>query len=138
MSAERQSVILKTMYMLYDAELLVKMPLKCDLLSEKLNNVDIYGAGNVGERFASFLKRRACKVDYFVDRKITCVSDGSISCYSPTEPLPMTQLLVVTAEYDYDDIAIMMANVLKCPVVALIDFLQEQLQAWSMKDEAIG
>ena len=138
MSAERQSVILKTMYMLYDAELLVKMPLKCDLLSEKLNNVAIYGAGNVGERFASFLKRRACKVDYFVDRKITCVSDGSISCYSPTEPLPMTQLLVVTAEYDYDDIAIMMANVLKCPVVALSDFLQEQLQAWSMKDEAIG
>lgn len=135
MRAERNLINFKGMSMLYDAELSVDGFLKSSLRDGNLDRIAVYGAGRLGFAFASFVRRRGCRVDYFVDRNGAAPCDDGIQCYMPGDSLPDTQLLVVSTEYDYDDIAAEMKKTVKCPVIAMSCFLQEQLDSIHSKEE---
>lgn len=126
MRADRNAQFLRTLYLLYNAEIKSVAPVGCSLCPEELKGAAIYGGEKVGTALASFLRRRGCEVLYFVDAK-GAAYDASVPCYTPWAGLPPTQLMIITDDYGYDDIAAEMRVAVKCPVVAMSDFLQEQL-----------
>ncbi len=125
MRADRNAMFLRTLYMLYNTETKSDGPVGCSQCPGELKGAAIYGGEKLGTALASFLRRRGCAVDYFVDVKGTAY-DTSVPCYTPKEGLPPTQLMIITDDYGYDDIAAGMRKAVKCPVIAMSDFLQEQ------------
>lgn len=65
--------------------------------------VSIYGIGVLGTELFHLLRENRIPVAFFVDRKQIDEVD-SIKVYRPDDVLPYTDIMIVTAVYDYWDI----------------------------------
>lgn len=128
--AERNAMLFRGMSLLYETEYKSMQTISCRLCGGDVKKIAIYGAGKLGKALASLVLKRGCSVDYFVDRRGNAVQcDRGVPCILPSAPLPDTDLMVITPEYDYDDIATEMKKAVNCPIIALTDFLREQMPA---------
>lgn len=69
----------------------------------KYSAISIYGIGILGIELFHLLRENKIPVDFFVDKK-TVDEVESVKVYRPDDALPYTDIMIVTAVYDYWDI----------------------------------
>lgn len=69
----------------------------------KYSAVSIYGIGVLGIELFHLLRENKIPVDFFVDKKPVDKVE-SVKVYRPDDALPHTDIMIVTAVYDYWDI----------------------------------
>lgn len=71
---------------------------------EKINEIAIYGMGDLGRTLLKELENTDISVKYVIDRN-NYRSFGAHSCYSPFDDLPDVQAVIVTPVSDFENIA---------------------------------
>lgn len=83
--------------------------------------VAIYGMSDLGNRLFSELKNTGIEVVCVIDRRDNVIGDFML--ISPDDEVPEIDLLVVCAEFYYDEIKTFMENKVKCPILSLSGLL---------------
>lgn len=74
------------------------------LKNQHIQEVAIYGMGNLGKHLLDELEKTDICVKYLVDRN-TKKDTGKYVCYSNVEKLPKVQAIIVTPAYEFKTIA---------------------------------
>jgi len=94
------------------------------LKNEKCKRIAVYGYGILGKHLCSELHGGDITVEYIIDQK-----KGDISIdyklYLPTEAIPETDAVIVTAIFDYDKIYKKLKNKGICKIISLETILYE-------------
>ena len=86
--------------------------------------VAIYGMKELGQALLKELVNSEVKVICGVDRDADSIF-AAADVYKPDEKLPDVDVMVITAVYYYTEIALYMAEKVKCPIVSLDDVVYE-------------
>lgn len=85
--------------------------------------IAVYGVSDIGKLLIKELEGTAVRIQYGIDRNADKLT-GEIPVYKPTDVLPATDMIVVTAVYFVDEIRqTLRTNGIKCPIVSLDEIL---------------
>lgn len=87
-------------------------------------NVAVYGIGYLGKHLVKELKASDIKIDYIIDKNVKETKDN-IAIYTPEDVLPDTSVIIVTAIMEFDEIADMLEDKIKCPIISVEDIIFE-------------
>ncbi len=91
------------------------------LSREKIKRVVIYGMGRIGYRLFQELSKTEIKAVFVIDRNINKIGDFNI--ISPEEKIPDADIMIVTPERDYAEIANSMKNKVDYPIISFIQLM---------------
>lgn len=106
--------------MLYDK----KNKVEQYLISQKFNVVAIYGMNRIGFSFARFLRDTKIRVCYGIDRNQNKIDDF-VEIRSPEMVSNEPDVIIVTAEFDYQEIYVKIKKIVDKPVIKLSNLLEE-------------
>lgn len=115
---------------LYDKWLELKQKhksIKDYLEKNEIHSVAIYGMGRLGKRLYQELKQEEASVDYVIDRNEK-LSDFEVRCIRPEDEMPLTDLIIVTAVYDYEEIKDVLEPKVLSQVISLERIIVEILE----------
>ncbi len=67
-------------------------------------SIAVYGLGILGRRLIQELKESHIKITCVIDRKAQMINDFDINVIKPNKNIPIVDVIIVTAVYDYDNI----------------------------------
>lgn len=79
----------------------------------------IYGMGNIGELLEDELKN-SIEISYGIDRRNIL---AGFPVYKPEDDLPETDVVIVTAVYEFEEIEGMLKKKLSCPIYSVEDVI---------------
>lgn len=93
---------------------------------EKMNyhRIAIYGVGYLGKHLIKELKGTEITIDYVIDKKEKELTND-IDIYKPEDALPETDVIVVTALIEFEEIADQLERKVDCPIISLEDIIFE-------------
>lgn len=86
------------------------------------SNIAIYGIGYLGKHLIKELYKSEIHIDYLVDRKVEKIEENII-IYKPEAVFPETDVMIITAIMDFDDIADQLESKVQCPIISLEDVI---------------
>lgn len=94
----------------------------CYMKKMGYNNIAIYGIGYLGKHLIKELYKSEIHIDYLVDKKVVEIEE-EIVIYKPEASLPETDVMIITAIMDFDDIADKVESKIQCPIISLEDVI---------------
>ena len=83
----------------------------------RMNNIAIYGMGMLGKHLVKDLKNsKLVSISYGIDRAVE-KNEDDIKIYKPEDCLPEVDAIVVTAIFDYDEVADTLKDKVSCPII---------------------
>ncbi len=119
-SRSKSGMIISTLNRLFEMHLKNEPIIK----NHNIKSVAVYGYSYLGKRLCDLIIKEGVKIDYVVDRAEKEAAHENVIVYSPKDDLPWTQLMIVTALYDYDEIESELSRKLDCMIVALDDLIE--------------
>lgn len=104
-----------------------QMGIKDYLEKNEIHSVAIYGMGRLGYRLYQELKKGEVSIDYVIDRNEK-LSDFEVRCIRPEDEMPSTDLIIVTAVYDYEEIKDILGPKVLSQVISLEKIIVELLE----------
>lgn len=85
--------------------------------------IAIYGLGEVGSRLYEELSRNSdISVIYAIDNNAD-KKNSPLKLYKPEDTLPDVDVIVVSVDYIYDDIAELLSDKVSCPIISIDDVI---------------
>ena len=84
----------------------------------EINSVAIYGMGRIGKRLYQELYQEGIRVEYVIDRN-SAQSGFGVRCLLPEDELPETDMIIVTAICDYEEIKDALEPRVMCQLISL-------------------
>lgn len=88
------------------------------------NRIAVFGLGHIGKRLLKELKDSEIQVIYTIERKTKNINPN-IKVFTLATRIPNVDAVVVTVIDGFDDISEILAQKVKCPVIAIEDILNE-------------
>ncbi len=82
-------------------------------------HIAVYGMAELGNRLMEDLEGSLVRVDYGIDRDISCSIARIDEVYYPEDALPKTDAIVVTPYSMFGEIKEVLEQTVKCPVISL-------------------
>lgn len=93
-------------------------------LKKGLQNVALYGVGKVGRHLIFEIKNTRVNICYLLDRKLQTDRYLDIPIYALNKNLPLVDAVIVTAVFDFDNIARELERYFNCPIISLQEIFE--------------
>ena len=80
-----------------------------------INQVAIYGMGELGKTLTKLLMREKIMISYIIDKRVIPTPYG-IKLYNNNDEFPKTDVVIVTVLNDFDTIEKQLQNKVMCPI----------------------
>lgn len=84
--------------------------------------IAVYGMGEIGSRLYEELKGRNIEIKYAIDKQAE-VAYAEIEVLTLEDKLPKVDAVIVTAVFDFDEIAMKLKSVMDSPVISFEDVI---------------
>ena len=95
--------------------------IKTYFVENGMTKVALYGMSHIAQRIIDDLSGSEIQVVYGIDQRADRIT-SDVKIYKPTESLPETDVIVVTA-YDFDIIAEALQDKVECPIISYEDIV---------------
>ena len=88
-----------------------------------VKNISIYGVGYIGKTFYEYLKDKDFEIKYLIDQNNNCNIDGLQVKTIDDDIEEVTDIIIVTAIYYFEEIEDVLKKKFKCPVLSFADIV---------------
>lgn len=86
------------------------------------NNIALYGVGYLGRHLVEELSDTDVRIEYIIDKRVENIEE-EIVIYRPTDDFPNTDVIIVTAIADFDEIVETLEKKVSCPILSLEEII---------------
>lgn len=95
------------------------------LQQKGINEVAIYGMGDMGKHLQRELEASNIVIKYAIDRSLLAIID--LDVYLPESELPRVDAVIVTPVFDYENVRRCLEEKVTCPILSIADLVNDSL-----------